>query len=224
MSKSGVDLDPVEVKPTRRRFDLYTTVESANVRTYKTKVTNYLTLPIGARFPEIVNAVVEIPRGQANKYEYDKTLHVFRLDRTLYSPVHFPGDYGFIPSTLSGDGDGLDVLILVNEPSFPGCLIEVRPIGLLLMTDQGASDEKVLAVATSNPHYRGVGNYTEVYPHVLLEIEHFFTIYKDLENKRTKVIEWRDVPHAQAVINESHQRFIDASKKAMRHDEYGGIG
>lgn len=94
-------------------------------------VTDYLTLPIGQDAPEVVNAVVEIPRGGANKYEYDKTLRVFRLDRSLYSPVHFPGDYGFIPSTLGSDGDALDVLILVDEPSFTGCLIEVCPVGLL---------------------------------------------------------------------------------------------
>lgn len=213
-NRNGVALDPVEVKAAARRFDLYTTVETANARAYGTTLTNYLTLPIGARVPEIVNAVVEIPRGQANKYEYDRVLHVFRLDRTLYSPVHFPGDYGFLPSTLSPDGDGLDVLILVNEPSFPGCLIEVRPIGLLLMTDQGAADEKVLAVATSNPHYRDVHSYTEVYPHILREIEHFFSIYKDLENKRTKVIEWRDAPQAQVAINESHLRFLNAKQES----------
>lgn len=179
-------------------------------------VTNYLTLPIGASAPQVINAVVEVPRGQANKYEYDPELNVFRLDRALYSPVHFPGDYGFIPSTLSADGDTLDILILVNEPSFPGCVIEVRPVGLLCMLDQGMMDEKVLAVATSNPHYRDVHDYAGVYPHVLREIEHFFAIYKDLENKRTDVLEWRDAAHAQAAISESHRRFLEASAKASK--------
>ncbi len=182
-------------------------------------MTNYLTLPIGASAPQVVNAVVEVPRGQANKYEYDPELNVFRLDRALYSPVHFPGDYGFIPSTLSADGDTLDILILVNEPSFPGCVIEVRPIGLLWMLDQGVGDEKALAVATSNPHYRDVHDYNGVYPHILREIEHFFAIYKDLENKRTDVREWRDAAHVQDTISESHLRFLDVSKKVIRQDE-----
>ena len=90
---------------------------------------NYLTLPIGEGAPDEINAVIEIPRGQTNKYEYDKQLNVFRLDRNLFSPVHYPGDYGFIPSTLSDDGDPLDVLVLVDAPSFPGCLMTVRPRG-----------------------------------------------------------------------------------------------
>ncbi len=101
--------------------------------------------------PEVINAVIEIPAEGINKYEYDKTLHVFRLDRNLYSPVHYPGDYGFIPSTLSEDGDPLDVLVLVDAPSFVGCVMQVRPIGLLEMLDQGVPDEKVLAVGKTTP-------------------------------------------------------------------------
>src|SRR2546423_11926864 len=106
---------------------------------------DYLTLPLGDKAPEVVNVVVEIPLEGINKYEYDKKLHVFRLDRNLHSPVHYPGDYGFLPSTLSLDGDPLDVLVLVDAPSFTGCLMEVRPIGILSMLDQGKPDEKVLA-------------------------------------------------------------------------------
>jgi len=97
-------------------------------------MTNYLTLPVGPKSPELVNAVIEIPLEGISKYEYDKELHVFRLDRNLFSPVHYPGDYGFIPSTLGDDGDPLDVLVLVDTPSFPGCVQEVRPIGALEMT------------------------------------------------------------------------------------------
>src|SRR5436305_8814111 len=114
-------------------------------------MTNYLTLPIGDSIPEVVHAVIEIPLEGINKYEYDKKLHVFRLDRNLYSPVHYPGDYGFIPSTLADDGDPLDVLVLVDAASFPGCLQEVRPIGVLEMLDQGLGDEKVLCVGKNNP-------------------------------------------------------------------------
>src|SRR3954464_12736324 len=112
---------------------------------------NYLSLPTGRGAPDEVNAAIEIPRGDTNKYEYDKELHVFRLDRNLYSPVHYPGDYGFIPSTLADDGDPLDVLVLVDAPSFPGCVMEVRPIGMLEMLDQGLGDEKILAVGKGNP-------------------------------------------------------------------------
>jgi inorganic pyrophosphatase len=102
---------------------------------------NYLELPIGERSPEVFRAVIEIPKDGTNKFEYDKQLHVFKLDRNLHSPVHYPGDYGFIPSTLSDDGDPLDVLVLVPGPSFPGCVQEVRPIGLLEMLDQGRKEQ-----------------------------------------------------------------------------------
>ncbi len=107
--------------------------------------------------PEVFRAVVEIPKDGTQKFEYDKQLHVFKLDRNLHSPVHYPGDYGFIPSTLSDDGDPLDVLVLVPGPSFPGCVQEVRPIGLLEMLDQGVLDEKVLAVGKNNPRYTNFG-------------------------------------------------------------------
>jgi inorganic pyrophosphatase len=174
---------------------------------------DFLRLPVGESVPEVVNAVVEIPYEGINKYEYDKQLHVFRLDRNLYSPVHYPGDYGFIPSTLSKDGDPLDVLVLVDAPSFPGCVQSVRPIGVLQMNDQGVPDEKVLAVGRNNPRYKDVWNYSEIYPHMLREIKHFFSIYKDLEGKRVEVVDWQDAAQARAIILESHRRFVDAEKK-----------
>jgi inorganic pyrophosphatase len=179
----------------------------AEVHTYE--MIDYLHLPIGERCPDLVNAIVEVPRGGVNKYEYDKKLNVFRLDRTLYSPVHYPGDYGFIPSTLASDGDPLDVLVLVDNASFPGCLMEVRPIGALEMLDQGARDEKVLAVVSNDPRYTEVSNYTDIYTHILREIEHFFSIYKDLEGKRTKTIAWHSAEEARRVILESQERFRD---------------
>jgi inorganic pyrophosphatase len=173
---------------------------------------NYLELPVGAKAPELVNAVIEIPLEGINKYEYDKELHVFRLDRNLFSPVHYPGDYGFIPSTLGDDGDPLDVLVLVDTPSFPGCVLTVRPIGALEMTDQGEGDEKILAVGEGNPRYNDVKNYTDVYPHILKEITHFFSIYKDLEGKRVDVKGWRDLDFAIATIEKARKKFND--KKA----------
>jgi inorganic pyrophosphatase len=125
-------------------------------------MTNYLALPAGDGAPDEVNAVIEISRGQTNKYEYDKQLNVFRLDRNLYSPVHYPGDYGFIPSTLSDDGDPLDVLVLVDAPSFTGCLMTVRPIGMLEMVDTGRRDEKILPVGTNNPIFHGVSDVNQL--------------------------------------------------------------
>ena len=148
---------------------------------------NYLELPVGDRAPEVFRAVIEIPKDGTQKFEYDKQLHVFKLDRNLHSPVHYPGDYGFIPSTLSDDGDPLDVLVLVPAESFPGCVQEVRPIGLLEMLDQGMLDEKVLAVGKNNPRFANIWNYTDIYPHMLKEITHFFSIYKDLEGKRVEM-------------------------------------
>ena len=168
---------------------------------------NYLALPIGEGAPNEVNAVIEIPRGQTNKYEYDKHLHVFRLDRNLYSPVHYPGDYGFIPSTLSDDGDPLDVLVLVDAPSFPGCLMTVRPIGMLKMVDQGREDEKILAVGTNNPIYNDIHDYRKLYPHLLREIEHFFSVYKELEAKTTRITGWQDAERARATIIECQARY-----------------
>jgi inorganic pyrophosphatase len=172
-------------------------------------MTNYLELPVGANSPEVINAVIEIPYEGSNKYEYDKELHVFRLDRNLYSPVHYPGDYGFIPSTLAADGDPLDVLVLVDAPSFSGCVMEVRPIGVLEMLDQGLADEKVLCVGKGNPRYKDVWNFSEIYPHMLKEITHFFSIYKDLEGKRVEVKGWRDASFARTKVAEAQQNFIE---------------
>ena len=168
---------------------------------------NYMELPLGDKAPEVINAVIEIPYEGISKYEYDKALHVFRLDRNLYSPVHYPGDYGFIPSTLAGDGDPLDVLVLVDSPSFPGCVMDVRPIGMLEMHDQGLTDEKILAVGNNNPRYKDVWNYSEIYPHMLKEITHFFSIYKDLEGKRVEVKGWHDASVARNAVISSQKRF-----------------
>ena len=179
------------------------------------KMVNYLELPVGDRAPEIFRAVIEIPLDGTQKFEYDKQLHVFKLDRNLHSPVHYPGDYGFIPSTLSDDGDPLDVLVLVDAASFPGCVMQVRPIGLLEMLDQGVLDEKVLAVGKNNPRYADVWNYSEIYPHMLKEITHFFSIYKDLEGKRVEIHGWHDAAYARDRVTSSANRFKEnkAAKK-----------
>lgn len=175
-------------------------------------MTDYTRLPIGDKSPNLVNAVIEIPKDSVNKYEYDKQLHVFRLDRTLFSPVHYPGDYGFIPCTLGHDGDPLDVLVLVEAPSFPGCLMEVRPIGMLRMVDQGKKDEKILAVADSDPLYREVKDYPDVFNHTLREIEHFFSIYKNLEGKKTEMAGWTNADAARQIIVEGQKMWNSQPK------------
>ena len=174
---------------------------------------NYLELPVGAKAPQLVNAVIEIPLDSSMKYEYDKQMHVFRLDRNLFSPVHYPGDYGFIPSTLGDDGDPLDVLVLVERPSFTGCLMEVRPIGALAMTDQGQGDEKILCVGSGNPRYNEVENYTQIFPHILDEIAHFFSIYKNLEHKRVEVHGWKDAQTAFELVTRAQIAYLEANGK-----------
>ncbi|MDB6110562.1 MAG: Inorganic diphosphatase, partial [Pedosphaera sp.] len=144
---------------------------------------------------------------EVNKYEYDRDLHVFRLDRPLYTSVHYPGEYGFVPSTLGSDGDALDILVLAGQPSFPGCLIEVRPVGLLNMLDQGVPDAKILAVIAHNPQHQRIRDHADVEPHVLREIEHFFSVYKELEGKRTEILDWRNADEAHTLIGETHRNF-----------------
>jgi inorganic pyrophosphatase len=168
---------------------------------------DYTSLPLGARAPEIVNAIIEVPGRQANKYEYDRSLGVFRLDRPLYASVHYPGDYGFLPSTLGRDGDPLDVLVILPEPTFSGCLLEVRPVGVLQMLDQGVPDEKVLATAVSSPTHEGIREQTDLPSHVLKEIEHFFAVYKQLEGKHTEVRGWQGARAAQQLIRATHASF-----------------
>jgi inorganic pyrophosphatase len=168
---------------------------------------NYLTLPIGTGSPKLVNAVIEVPLGEVNKYEYDSALQVFRLDRPLYASVHYPGEYGFIPSTLGPDGDPLDILVLAGQPSFPGCLVEVRPVGILNMLDQGVPDAKVLAVGARNPQHLQIHDHADVEPHILREIEHFFSVYKELEGKRTKILGWRNAGNARQLIGKTHRAF-----------------
>ncbi len=152
--------------------------------------------------------IVEIPKGTCNKYEYDGELGMFRLDRVLYSPMHYPGDYGFIPGTLAGDGDPLDVLCLVQDASFTGCLIEVRPVGILNMRDRDESDLKVLAVPTKDPRYDEIHTIDQVFPHVRREIEHFFTIYKELQGTKATMDGWGGPKDARRAITDSRSTYL----------------
>lgn len=147
-------------------------------------------LPPGADPPRRLNAIVEIPRGGQAKYEYDESSGLFRLDRVLYSAVHYPGHYGFVPGTRAGDGDPVDVLTWGAFESFTGALIEVRPVGMLLMRDEKGDDEKVLAVPVADPRYLEVTEIAHVASHFLREVEHFFRIYKELEGQTVTTLGW----------------------------------
>jgi inorganic pyrophosphatase len=157
--------------------------------------------------PLTLTVMVEIPKGSRNKYEYDMESGMIRFDRMLFSAVHYPSDYGFILNTLAGDGDPLDALVLVSEPTFPGCLIEVKPLGLFKMWDEKGRDEKILCVPVTDPYWNRLNELSDVNPHLLLEIKHFFSIYKDLEDKKVGVEDWEDRERALQVIQESQERF-----------------
>jgi inorganic pyrophosphatase len=161
----------------------------------------------GPQAPEQVTAVIEIPMGSRNKYELDKETGLLRLDRVLYSAVHYPGDYGFIPRTLHEDGDPLDVLVHVNQATFPGCQIDVRPIGVLKMLDRGAPDDKILGVPRHDPYHDEYYDIADLPAHYLKEVEHFFHIYKDLEGKRMQTLGWEKSEVAMAVISDSVERY-----------------
>jgi inorganic pyrophosphatase len=155
----------------------------------------------------IVRAFIEIPRGSRNKYEYDDATKTFRLDRVLYSSVHYPTDYGFIPGTLAEDGDHLDILVFVQEPTFPGCVIEARTLGGLDMRDEKGEDFKVLAVPVGDPRYAHVATLADVGEHWLREIETFFATYKLLEPKQTEVLGWHEADEARRVIARCRERY-----------------
>jgi len=176
---------------------------------------NLYDLDPGPNSPEIVRMIVEIPKGATNKYEYDGGLGVFRLDRALYSPMHYPGDYGFIPGTLAEDRDPMDVLVLVQESSFTGCMIEVRPVGILSMTDSEEHDQKVLAVPNRNPRYDQIHTMDQIFAHVRREIEHFFTIYKELEGKQTRIEGWQGPIEARRAIVDARKMYLEAKAKLV---------
>lgn len=157
----------------------------------------------------VVEVMVEIPTGSQNKYEFDKEKGVFKLDRVLFSPMHYPTEYGYIEDTLALDGDPLDVLVYTSFPTFPGCVIDSRVIGMLNMSDEKGQDEKLLAVPTEDPRFKDVHSLEDMPKHVLDEIAHFFKVYKDLENKETNIGDWEGPERAAKVIDESLKRYKD---------------
>jgi inorganic pyrophosphatase len=154
-----------------------------------------------------VDVLVEIPRGSRQKYELDAKTGRIRLDRVLFSSVHYPADYGFIMDTLGNDGDPLDALVVVEEPTFPGCVVPARPIGTLMMRDEHGDDEKVLSVPIGDPRFDEVRGLKDLARHWLREIETFFATYKELETaKPAEVNDWHDADVAWRLIDEARTR------------------
>ncbi|MEX2672392.1 MAG: inorganic diphosphatase [Phycisphaeraceae bacterium] len=179
----------------------------------------FLEVPAGPTPPAVVNVIVEIAKGRRSKFEMDKETGMFRLDRYLYSSLHYPGDYGFIPHTLAQDGDPLDIIVMVNEPTFTGCLIEARPIGLFKMTDRGVNDYKILAVPNSDPTYDDFHDLWRVPPHFLREVEHFFATYKQLEEAIVVTQGWESSDKAKAEIEFSISRYESQVDKMLDREK-----
>jgi inorganic pyrophosphatase len=157
-----------------------------------------------------VEVVIEIPKGQRNKYEVDHHSGRIRLDRMLFTSTRYPADYGFIEETLGGDGDPLDALVLLEEPTFPGCLITARVIGMFEMVDEKGDDAKVLCVPAGDPRMEHLSDINHVPEYERLEIQHFFEVYKDLEpGKYVEGIQWVDRAAAEAEIERSRKRYVD---------------
>ena len=154
----------------------------------------------------LITMIVEIPRGSRNKYETDHETGEIFLDRMLFTATRYPADYGYIPDTIAEDGDPLDAMALVTEPTFPGCRIRIRPVGVFLMEDQGQPDHKILGVPEGDPMWRHATGLDDVPDHFLRELEHFFAVYKDLEDKKTAALGWRPAAEAAVIIEGALER------------------
>jgi inorganic pyrophosphatase len=158
--------------------------------------------------PGLVNLVVEIPAGSRNKYEYNEHAGVMALDRVLHSSVRYPFDYGFVPNTLAEDGAPLDAMVIMEEPTFAGCLIRARPIGILDMVDSGAHDGKVLCVPEAGFRHKEIRSIRQIAPNQLEEVAEFFRTYKNMEGRVTEITGWLDVEAVPALL----QSCIEAAK------------
>lgn len=165
-------------------------------------------IEVGENVPTQINVIIEIAKGSRNKYELDKESGAMMLDRVLHTSMIYPADYGFTPHTLCDDGDPLDVLVLVSFPTFPGCVINVRPIGVLKMSDEKGIDDKVLAVAVKDPNYHGVTELEQIPEGLRNEIGHFFEQYKALEKgKFSTVVGWHGAEEAKKIVFESIEMY-----------------
>ncbi len=173
-------------------------------------------VPPGPSVPNVVNVIVEIPKGRRSKFELDKATGMIKLDRYLYSSLMYPGDYGFIPQTLAEDGDPLDILVMVNEATFSGCLIEARPIGLFKMTDRGQNDYKILAVPNNDPIFAEFHDLWRVPSHFLREVEHFFGTYKQLEAATVVTQGWEPADKAKDYVHRCIKAYNEKLKGASK--------
>lgn len=157
----------------------------------------------------ILNCVVEIPKGSRNKYEYDPDLGAVKLDRFISASVVYPTDYGYVPETLAPDGDTLDVLVCVSEPTFPGCIVTTRAVGLFKMADEKGDDDHVLCVPLTDPGWNHIEQLDDVPAQLRSEITHFFTVYKDLDvDRHSEVRGWGDAEEAAATIDKAREAFL----------------
>jgi inorganic pyrophosphatase len=165
--------------------------------------------------PTVIDVMIEIPTGSRNKYEYDHENHVIRLDRRLFTATSYPADYGFVPETLSDDGDPLDALVLVADPTFPGCVVRARVLGVFFMRDEAGLDAKLICVLEHDPQWDDAHDIEDVRPHMLNEIEHFFSIYKDLEpGKSTDTRGFEGRAAAIAELESSRSAYREAAGKS----------
>ena len=164
---------------------------------------NIKSLPRGKKYPEEFNLVIEMPKNSHNKYEYDEELDIIKLDRVFFTAMALPYDYGFIPATRSEDGDHLDGIVLLDAPAYPGIMVNCRPIGVAYMIDSGEKDEKIIAVCADDVRYNHITELEQLGEHFVKEIEHYFTHYKDLQNKKVEIIKWGGKEEALKVMTES---------------------
>ena len=174
-------------------------------------------IPAGKNIPEEINVVIDIPKGANNKYEYNEEGGYFELDRTLFSPMYFPFEYGFIPQTKSGDGDSVDVVLISSRSTFSGCVIKCKPIGVLLMSDEKGIDNKIVTVPVKevDPRFKEVEKVEDIGAHLKEEIELFFSDYKKLEKEKYKLVKidgWGDAGKAKEIISEAVQKYADENK------------
>ena len=179
----------------------------------------YMRVPPGTHLPSDVNVIIEIPKGRRSKFEFDKKTGLMRFDRYLYSSSHYPADYGFIPQTLAEDDDPLDALVMVNEPTFTGCLIETRVVGMFRMFDRDKPDYKILGVPNSDPLFNEIKDIDDLPQHFIKEVEHFFLTYKELEGVTVRGEGWVHADAAAHEVRASVDRYMthlaDCAKRGV---------